>query len=477
MIGIRIIREHAACALAVILGIAGISARAQTLLGWPRGGSSTADKIQASPLLTDLDGDGKQEIIVPSLDDRLYVYNHDGSVRTGWPQGLNTGHGTVSSVAAGAVIGTATTETVVVTDDQNGGNACVKVFSAAGTQLSTTTLANSTDASGKATACLIDCKLYLGTTFHSGLEVLVRDGDGLFHILSWKGGTGSSKLDELDGTTRTTCAVTSYKDRNGAQLITPSVAAVELTTCTYAVVASSDSKIYRYAITSASGTNNNLVVTEITPRLSVTDTNNVQFLGSPALADLDGNGSYEIIASGSNNKVYVWDGCGSGVPFSSNWPQTTGQAVVSSPAVAAIDPGTSSPVIVVGSNDRKVYAWRANGTPLPGWPVTTNGQVFASPVLAETDGQPGLEVFVTSLDGYLYGWSFDGTSLPGWPKRMNTPIFSSPAVGDLHTCGRQSVVFGGYDGRVFVFDLARRSIAPNAGWRQFRGGPLRQGHP
>ena len=69
----------------------------------------------------DLDGNGRMEIVVPSFDDRLYVYNHDGTPfnpgSAPWPKELGFSDGTIASVSAGDIDGDSDLEIVVVGDD------------------------------------------------------------------------------------------------------------------------------------------------------------------------------------------------------------------------------------------------------------------------------------------------------------------------------------------------------------------------
>lgn len=57
--------------------------RMRVLPGWPQ---STGGFVSATPVLTDIDGDGLPEIIAGSWDRRIYVWRADGSLLTGWPQ-------------------------------------------------------------------------------------------------------------------------------------------------------------------------------------------------------------------------------------------------------------------------------------------------------------------------------------------------------------------------------------------------------
>lgn len=448
-----------------------IPGRAQQM-GWPRGGTSTADQILASPLVADLNGDGRMEIIVASCDDRLYVYDHAGRAVTGWPQTLGFGDGSIASAALGDVDGDGAPEIVVAGDDTLSRNAAVKVYETNGTLRASRAIASV--ASAKATPCLIDCYLYSGPSpgnRHAAEEILLRDGDGLLHVLYWNG-AGLSGF--CNGTSLyQTVTSDTLKDRYGAQRITSSVAAVgEGTSVTKIVVGSTDSRVYLWTVSSTPSAN--WTLTKLTP-CTVAD-RPVRFMSSPALMDLNGDGQRDIVIGGGDGRMYVWNGDGSGA-YLPGWPRDTLERIDSSPAVADVDLDGNLDV-VVGSNDGYVYAWDRLGNLLPGWPAATNGEVLASAVAADLDRDTtGSEVVAASTDGYVYAWSRSGAPLPGWPKRMNTPIVASPALANLHGGDRLAIVVAGYNGRIFVWDLAQRSGAGPSGWRQFRGGGRRQGYP
>ena len=146
---------------ALIVLCAASSARAQTK-GWPR---ATGGRIQAAPLLVDLDSDGKLEILVPSFDDKLHIYNHDGTTfdpgASPWPLTLGFGAGTMASVAVGDVDGDGSPEIVVAGDDAIHVDATIKVYETDATLVDSILL--NANASAKATPCLIDCYRFDGT--------------------------------------------------------------------------------------------------------------------------------------------------------------------------------------------------------------------------------------------------------------------------------------------------------------------------
>ena len=172
-------------------------------------------------------------------------------------------------------------------------------------------------------------------------------------------------------------------------------------------------------------------------------------------------------------------------PLRAGWPVSlagAGTVRVSQPAVGDLD-NDGVKEIVVGTVNRKVYALRANGTVMPGWPVTVSAEVNSSPALGDIDGDGFLDVvvacgsnFESTGSGRIYVFRRDGTLIWSFtPVDENGDglpegIYSTPAIGDIDGDGDNEIVFGCWDFRVYVL---RKDGTPMPG---FPPNPSGLGH-
>ncbi|WP_370324120.1 cell wall-binding repeat-containing protein [Euzebya sp.] len=134
------------------------------------------------------------------------------------------------------------------------------------------------------------------------------------------------------------------------------------------------------------------------------------------------------------------------------------------PAVADLD-GDLSPDIVATTWDGRLYAIDARGRVLDGFPVSVDPDLsadpteadhrkrgfLAAPTIADLDGDGAREVVAAALDGHLYAWQADGTPRDGFPVRLADPdepefsggeLIATPAVGDVDGDGDLEIVSG-----------------------------------
>jgi len=134
---------------------------------------------------------------------------------------------------------------------------------------------------------------------------------------------------------------------------------------------------------------------------------------SPAVGDFDDDGSPELVVAGDGEiAVLRMDG----TPFPGT-PILTGAASVNSPVVADLD-GDGSLDILSGTEDFRLPAWAIDGTVLPGWPRTFTEAPASTPYVADVDGDGDLDVALGANDAWLRIVDAPGPAIPGaapWP--------------------------------------------------------------
>ncbi len=206
------------------------------------------------------------------------------------------------------------------------------------------------------------------------------------------------------------------------------------------------------------------------------------------LADIQGQGRLAIVFGDPDGFIHAIDSItGEELP---GWPAHTNPTVVTKqhagvnpryePILNPLSVGDLNADgrlwIVVTSITGRTYVFDAYGTLKNGWPITLDAGVtppesprkklwlsrlatrgaFASPVLFNIDGKPGLEIIQAGWDGHLHVLNADGEYLNGWPKKVELPagypipknlqlindqkITNTPCIADLDGDGDFEIV-------------------------------------
>jgi M6 family metalloprotease-like protein len=168
-----------------------------------------------------------------------------------------------------------------------------------------------------------------------------------------------------------------------------------------------------------------------------------------AIGDVAGDSTLEVVVAGNDTSVRV-------VPISGTPTRIkVGDRVFAAPVLADID-GDGKKDIIVGSTDMKLYAWKGDGTPLPGFPVVVGTEIRA-PVAVTDTVRP--QIVLVSGDGRLFLYNPDGSLAAGFPVILsNSPYYAKaqPVVADFDRDGTRDigVIAGGeHDFRFYVVGL------------------------
>jgi hypothetical protein len=188
---------------------------------------------------------------------------------------------------------------------------------------------------------------------------------------------------------------------------------------------------------------------------------------SPRLADLDGDGTTEVVIGSTDKRIYVFNH--DGTP---RWVFPTDDMVLGTPAVGEIDPSVGGLEIAVGSGDRYLYLLDADGNLL--WRRPTGWTLRSSPLLADLDGNGDVEILAGSDDDRVWAWHHDGTLVGGWPQTVGADVLAAVQVGDLDGDGSPEVVAGADDAQVWAWHHDGTSVAgwPKPMTMSVKGAPL-----
>lgn len=189
---------------------------------------------------------------------------------------------------------------------------------------------------------------------------------------------------------------------------------------------------------------------------------------TPVAADVDNDGSLDVVATSWDHWIHVWKQGGGELP---GFPVFLQDTSWSSPAVADLDGDGRKEIVfgydcdgVEGQNCHParggyVGVLEPDGTWRPGFPWFTPDQVvWSSPALADLNGDGKLDIVVGTgnmpmAGGYrVYGVDSNGHDLPGWPVALGGRTASSPAIGDLTGDGKPDVAIVADDGKLYAIN-------------------------
>jgi hypothetical protein len=97
-----------------------------------------------------------------------------------------------------------------------------------------------------------------------------------------------------------------------------------------------------------------------------------------------------------------WD-ASSGQPLQAFPRAVEGWTIVTAPAIADVD-GDGTSEVIQGGSGNVLHAFREDGSEPAGWPKHPGGWLLASPAVGNVDRDRAREVVAATRDGWLYVW-------------------------------------------------------------------------
>ena len=210
-----------------------------------------------------------------------------------------------------------------------------------------------------------------------------------------------------------------------------------------------------------------------------------------AISDLDGDGLKELVFYCKSRYVYAVRQNGTNYP---GFPKYTGLAAtdewVGSPALGDVDgdgqleivytpneTGLLSRLVVLDTN----YGAGTSGQYLTGWPVTLPGSSEGSPVIGDIDGDGSPEILHGIGGGNaaapynLYAYHANGQPVSGFPITLEGPLMPGVTITDLEKDGDVDIVYAGWDFLCHVWDMPFSYDRSDVPWPTYKANMQRTG--
>nr|AGO87755.1 hypothetical protein [uncultured bacterium L413009-K18] len=193
-----------------------------------------------------------------------------------------------------------------------------------------------------------------------------------------------------------------------------------------------------------------------------------RFNSPPTLVDLDNDGDLEIVAGNDDGELYCLNHNGNAMAYFS-----TGDDIRGGISVADLNDDGSVELLFTGYDDL-VHVWNPTlNAELDGWPIDLGYNSLSGPVTADLDNDGDLEVVAAMKQGQLTVFHHDGSVMNNFPINFSGDIETTPAIGDLDNDDDFEIIVGTTQG-LEVIDIKSEGGTRDS-WKMHRGNPHRNG--
>lgn len=168
-------------------------------------------------------------------------------------------------------------------------------------------------------------------------------------------------------------------------------------------------------------------------------------LGGPVAADIDRDGRLELLVA-TRDKLHALEADGNPV---AGYPvvMASGGEISTSLTVGTLGED-GPPVVVFGTEDRKLAVLGGDGQPVQGFPLVLDGVLSGPAVIRDIDADGRSELVFATRKGSVYMVGPDGKPRAGYPASIGATISTAVTVGRFRPGSAPVLMFGDERGRL-----------------------------